>query len=210
MAITQNPITGTMRKTAGGMVFSRSLDQNVMRAKPITYNDRKSDAQIKQRVRMKACHGLSKADSKKALDAAFPTRPTKQTKFSAFVQAIIKVIIGGLAGVTYEWDKLPLFGNGSLKSGMRLTSFEFAGTSITIDWDEEIDNTQSTSNQTVYAFLFNTTKGAGYSLTSAVKVSAKTLTFSAPSGWLSTDNIEIYLGSTSAALYDSSPAFRIT
>lgn len=210
MAITQNPITGTMRKTAGGMVFSRSLDQNVMRAKPITYNDRKSDAQIKQRVRMKACHGLSKADSKKALDAAFPTRPTKQTKFSAFVQAIIKVIIGGLAGVTYEWDKLPLFGNGSLKSGMRLTSFEFAGTSITIDWDEEIDNTQSTSNQTVYAFLFNTTKGAGYSLTSAVKVSDKTWIFSAPSGWLSTDNIEIYLGSTSAALYDSSPAFRIT
>lgn len=209
MAITQNPITGTMRKTAGGMVFSRSLDQNVMRAKPITYNDRKSDAQIKQRVRMKACHGLSKADSKKALDAAFPTRPTKQTKFSAFVQAIIKVIIGGLTGVTYDWTKLLSFGNGTLRNVLIDTGLTPNSNNLYFEWNVPADLTQAENTSSVYVFLFNATKGQGWSSASIAEVSDGSVELNYPTGWSQADSIRAFIGTTSAALYNSSPAVQI-
>lgn len=209
MAITQNPITGTMRKTAGGMVFSRSLDQNVMRAKPITYNDRKSDAQVKQRVRMKACHGLSKADSKKALDAAFPTRPTKQTKFSAFVQAIIKVINGGLTSVTYDWTNLLSFGNGTLRNLLISPSFTKAVSTFQINWTNPLEMTLQEEISLVYIFLFNTTKGQGYSVVTDTSAESLSLELNYPTGWVQADTIKCYVGTTSPALYNSSPAVQI-
>lgn len=52
MAITQNPIIGRASKQAGGMVFSTVYGQNVMRAKPSSYNDRASDAQVEQRNKL--------------------------------------------------------------------------------------------------------------------------------------------------------------
>ena len=209
MAITQNPITGTMRKTAGGMVFSRSLDQNVMRAKPITYNDRKSDEQVKQRVRMKACHGLSKADSKKALDAAFPTRPTKQTKFSAFVQAIIKVITGGLTGATYDWTKLLSFGNGTLRNLIISPSLTKSVSAIQINWSNPLDITLREQMSMVYIFLFNTTKGQGYSVVTDTSAGSDSLDLNYPTGWAQADTIKCYVGTTSPELYNSSPAVQI-
>lgn len=191
------------------MVFSRSLDQNVMRAKPITYNDRKSDAQIKQRVRMKACHGLSKADSKKALDAAFPTRPTKQTKFSAFVQAVIKVIIGALTNVTYDWSKLPSFGNGTLRNLFFDTNLTANSNNLHFEWDVLADITQAESAFSVYVFLFNTSKGQGWSSASIAEVSDGSVDLAYPNGWTQADSIRAFIGTTSPALYNSSPAVQI-
>jgi hypothetical protein len=52
MAIIQSPITGHMKKQAGGMVFSTVFGNKVMRAKPFQYRDKNSQAQQLQRAHM--------------------------------------------------------------------------------------------------------------------------------------------------------------
>ena len=49
MAIVQNPITGRTKKKFGTAVFSRSFDKNVMRSKPLTVKNPRTEAQVNHR-----------------------------------------------------------------------------------------------------------------------------------------------------------------
>jgi len=210
MAITQNPIIGTARKSAGGMVFSRSLDQNIIRAKPITYADRKSDAQMKQRNRMAAVNGLTKADSKKALDALYPTRPSKQTKYSRFVQQLIAVVTGLVNGFTLDFSVLPSMGNGTLP--LYATNLEFvrANGSLTFAWVDESPLGSPRKRDLAFAVVFNETLNQGTSRILTKTLEDKSSGLDYPNGWLQDHDYSVYVGFTSASEYNSTIAVKAT
>ena len=208
MAIVQNPIIGTARKSAGGMVFTRSLDQNVIRAKPITYADRKSDKQLIQRNRMKATNGLTKADSKKALDALYPQRPNKQTRYSRFVQQVITVVTGLVNGFTLNFSVLPSMGNGTLP--LLATNFSFSDDSgqIEITWTITAPTGSPRLSDKAFAFLFNERLKTGYSVILASTLSDNSGSFPVPDGWVMQDIVACYIGFTSNSEYNSTIAVK--
>lgn len=208
MAITQNPIIGTARKTAGGMVFSRSLDQNIIRAKPITYADRKSDAQMKQRNRMAAVNGLTKADSKKALDALYPTRPNKQTKYSRFVQQLILVVTGLVAGFTLNFSVLPSMGNGTLQNFSSGISFMKDSSALQVLFSNGAPSGSDREDDLAFVIIFNETLNSGYSEITPARLADESATIVYPAGWLQAHTYQVYVGFTSAELYNSTLAVK--
>lgn len=210
MAITQNPIIGATRQSAGGMVFSRSLDQNVIRAKPITYNDKNSDAQQAVRRRMTAVTGLAKADSKKALDALYPTRPTKQTKFSRLIQQLMAAVTVIAGVITTHFANVLTLGNGTLASYFTATSFEAGAGTILVTQSNVIPDIATNSNYRAFAFLFNVTKGTGYSATLTAPLTASGMcSFAVPYSWAESDDVEVYFGYTNIVTGNSSLAYRL-
>lgn len=211
MAIVQNPIIGTAKKSAGGMVFSRSLDQNVIRAKPITYSDRKSDAQIMQRNKMKTAGGLTKADSKKALDVLYVKRPNKQTRFSRYMQQILAAITGTLVApfATFDWSKVPTLGNGTLRNVFETLGIARAGDEIIVEWTLVGDITPSESTSKAFAVILNTTTMEGISVVNLDTVGSLGNSISNPPGWDDTDVIAVYVGYYDPTKFDSSLAYRV-
>lgn len=210
MAIVQNPIIGTAKKSAGGMVFSRSLDQNVIRAKPITYSDRKSDAQLMQRNKMKAAGGLTKADSKKALDVLYVKRPTKQTRFSRYMQQILLAITGILVApfATFDWSKVPTLGNGSLRNVFDVFDITQTMTEIQVSWTLVAGVTSSESASQAFVVVLNTTTMEGISIPNFATVSSLGDSIPLPPGWEDSDNLAVYVGYYDPTKFDSSLAYR--
>lgn len=209
MAITQNPIIGATRQSAGGMVFSRSLDQNVIRAKPITYNDKNSDAQKAVRGRMTTVTGLAKADSKKALDALYPTRPTKQTKFSRLIQQLMAAVTVIDDVVTTNFANLLAIGNGTLVNYFTsILNDKGSEDWVLIAWNAIPDIATNTAYR-MYGYAFNVTKGIGTSFIDTVPLTANsTYTFTPPAGWEMSDEVVFYLGYTNSITGNSSLAYN--
>ena len=210
MAIVQNPIIGASRKSAGGMVFSRSLDQNIIRAKPITYNDKNSIAQQSVRSRMRNVTGLAKADSKKALDALYPTRPYKQTKFSRLIQQLmvaVKVVDGA---VVTNFTPLLTLGNGSIANHATSASYIFDGYDIVIEQTNSYPNIASNPNFRLFAFVFNITKNQGVSSTSEdAMIASNEFIIAVPPNWVALDDYAVYLGYTDVISGNSTLAYSI-
>ena len=208
MAIVQNPIIGTARKSAGGMVFTRSLDQNVIRAKPITYADRKSDKQLIQRNRIKATNGLTKADSKKALDALYPQRPNKQTRYSRFVQQVIAVVTGLVNGFTLDFSVLPSMGNGTLPFyASSLSSINSVG-GISLGWVNIAPAGSPRIDDLLFYVIFNETLKEGTSGITADTLDTEGATIPYPTNWLQAHVYTCYVGFTSEADYNSTLAVQ--
>ena len=211
MAITQNPIIGATRQSAGGMVFSRSLDQNIIRAKPITYNDKNSDAQKAVRGRMTTVTGLAKADSKKALDALYPTRPAKQTKFSRLIQQLMAAVTVIAGEVTTNFANLLSLGNGTLANYFTQLSFAFETGQYTISGINNIPDIATNTNYRLFAFVFNSTVGAGTSLQATTALTNNSsILLDLPTGWTSTDDVTVYVGYTNILSGNSSLAYKAT
>lgn len=211
MAITQNPIIGASRQSAGGMVFSRSLDQNIIRAKPITYNDKNSDAQKAVRGRMTTVTGLAKADSKKALDALYPTRPTKQTKFSRLIQQLMAAVTVIAGVVTINFANLLTLGNGTLANYFTTLSFTFETGQYIISCLDSIPDIATNTNYRLFAFVFNSTVGAGTSLEGTSPLTAHgSILLDLPTGWDSSDDVAVYIGYTNVLTGNSSLAYKAT
>ena len=208
MAIVQNPIIGAAKKSAGGMVFSRSLDQNIIRAKPITYNDRNSEAQQVVRGRMKQVSGLTKADSKKALDALYPTRPFKQTKYSRFVQQIMKAFKYVAGVITTAWENVPTLGNGTLAMELRNPQLSAEPTQIIVSVDALSVTVGNALRYKMFYVLLNITHGTGTSGIVPASPSSSEAQIDYPNGWKSSDDIQGYVGIMDTASFNSTLAIQ--
>ena len=209
MSKVQNPIIGAAIGQAGGMIFTRSLDKNIMRSRPISYADRNSPAQQDNRQRMAICSGLTKADSKKALDSAFPTRPYGQTRYSRFLQLILVVVAVSNKVAAYAWANLVAIGNGTLEGLTGDPAYTNETTGIQINWDSDANGTTRLATDKVYVFLFNQTKGTGYSEVTTATRDDENVSIPYPAGWLRGDTIKCYVGITRPGVYDSSPAIAL-
>lgn len=210
MAIVQNPIIGAAKKSAGGMVFSRSLDQNIIRAKPITYNDKNSDAQKVVRGRMANVSGLTKADSKKALDAIYPTRPAKQTKYSRYVQQVMKAFPIVEGAITPDWSKVSSLGNGSL-------NLEFTATNGTVSAGKlavTITGTGITSlnfqKYSAILVVFNTALNLGSSEAINYTSASGEFSLDLPENWNGSDTLKLYVGVMDKTIYNSTQLTPVT
>lgn len=206
MAIVQNPVIGVARNSAGGMIFSRSLDQNVMRAKPITYNDKKSQAQKDVRLRLLTESGLTKADCKKALDYAYPTRPTGQTKYSRFVQETIPAVQVENDVITIDFDTVQSFGNGSLSTETLVAETLFEEGIVSVAFNNGTARSLSEQRLIPFIFVFDKVLKEGYSTNGIAIGTNISQNLAIPTKFDTIANIAIYAGFFDPIAYNSTKA----
>lgn len=209
MAIVQNPIIGVAKKTAGGMVFSRSLDQNVIRAKPITYNDRKSPAQVAQRTRMTAVARLVRGMQQFILDALYPTRPKKQTKFSRLMQELFRGFSADSSDVIISLDNLDEIGNGTANLLFKNTAASNQDGKILVEFQVDPSATAIEKQSKLYLVGFEESKGKSFGVISELAMQSGAVTFDMPSNIESGDTVSLFMGRLDAETFNSSKAIWV-
>jgi hypothetical protein len=136
MAIIQSPITGHMKKQAGGMVFSTVFGNKVMRSKPFQYRDKNSTAQ--QAVRSLFNHAVSLASMLKFYAVSlFENQPTGMSAYSKILSQLRSCF--SFVGQTVTFKPAGKYiGNGSIPDARDVVVTNQTGGVIKIDWDDAV------------------------------------------------------------------------
>lgn len=107
-AITQNPVIGRAKRSAGGMTFTTLFGQNIMKAKVFQINDKKSSAQIVIRTLQKTCVAFA-AGLKTIARDMFDVQPASMSAYSRLIQQIQLVF---MAPLNLGWKNTLVLGAG--------------------------------------------------------------------------------------------------
>lgn len=112
MAITQNPIIGRAKNQAGGMVFSKMYDKNVMRANPESVNNPKTPAQVKSREALAVLTEYAKQFPEYFLNLLYAKRPTNRSRYHELLKQLsVGRDVSGETG-TIDFGNVPFIGHG--------------------------------------------------------------------------------------------------
>jgi len=84
MAIIQGSNLGTFKKSLGGDTLQAYNGQNIIRKKPVSYNDAKTVKQLQQREVQKIAMSIAKR-SRTVIDASFVERKQTSSRFNEFI-----------------------------------------------------------------------------------------------------------------------------
>jgi len=192
MAIIQNPVIGRARKQAGGMVFSKMYDKNVMRAKPAQVTPSNTPKQQVQRLFISILTMFLKAISPDALISLFPYKPASRSRYSELQKQLSagRKVTDTTAEV--DFDEIPFIGNGpSCDLSNLFIDNDVSG--IIVNWDEDFTPSLFDSNSPMSVLLFNKSLNESYYKADWVTYGYGSGTIEYPSGWTSAHNIEAYV-----------------
>ena len=198
MAIVQNPLIGRSKQQAGGMVFSKMYDKNVIRSKPFSYNDRNSDEQKTQRNFFKSITTMVSLMKDQAR-SFFYSQPTNKSAYSAILSSILTESSLNL-GVRSINPATTYFGNGKYNLDCFLSARAIDGSSMDCDvlWTAAADLPVELRNALVQPIFFNLTQNKTFIGTPTVAVTDESLSVDFPSDWASGDDFICYLGAVHA------------
>lgn len=88
LTIVQNTLIGRSKQSIGNATFTTWKGKNVLKSKPITVENPRTDGQVTQRLRMKGIVGLYRQISA-AIQLGFKERAIGKSEYNAFVSANI-------------------------------------------------------------------------------------------------------------------------
>lgn len=192
MAIIQNPVIGRARKQAGGMVFSKMYDKNVMRSKPAQVTPSNTTKQQGQRSFIALLTAYTKGLTPDNLISLYPNKPAQRSRYSEFQKQLSagRDVTGSTANV--DFDAIPTIGNGPDPVFPDL-SYELTVGGIQIEWTYEVTNPFFSRDSMISALLFNTDLNESFYASDVVDFENQGLTVNYPSGWLKTHIILVYV-----------------
>lgn len=138
MSKIQNPIIGRASGQAGGMVFSKYFDQNIMKSKPMTVKASNTPKQANQRALLKAVSGICR-DAMQTMPivkrSARTGRNTGKTARAALSGAIFAQASGSTPHRILNAGGISLQGEGMASTVVSLASFTVATSLLVINWN---------------------------------------------------------------------------
>lgn len=192
MAIIQNPVIGRARKQAGGMVFSKMYDKNVMRSKPAQVTPSNTTKQQGQRAFIALLTAYTKGLTPDNLISLYPNKPAQRSRYSEFQKQLSagRDVSGLTANV--DFTAIPSIGNGPDAILPNLSTTINSNT-ITISWDETQPNSMFSADSKMSVLIFNESKGETVFLADIEDFSAGVYVATLANNWLSTDGYSIYV-----------------
>lgn len=185
---TQNPLIGRFKGSAGGMTGCKIYDKNVLRAKAFEVNNPNTIAQQVQRTYFAELSALVASITEDQLRVLFPSKPKAMSRRNACAKQLSEFyeISGNLKSVSLA--DLQTIGNApTMVFGTTTVSIE--DDDITVTLDSSVSNNTSINFYHFIAVLVNVSQQKIILPLASAQVERGTLTFSLPSGWLSTDTI---------------------
>lgn len=134
MSKVQNPIIGAASQQAGGMVFSRTCGQNIMRAKPFGYHYNPSAAQKRKVPKFKAGNELA-SKVKGICKPLYPRLVKGQTHYSALLSDFSKAF--DYTGETLAYfPELVYFGSGTKPGRFPTLTLDQLNWILSADYDD--------------------------------------------------------------------------
>lgn len=194
MAKIQNPVIGRATGQAGGMVFSKSFDKNVMRARPFQVRDAQTASQLLNRAIVTLISLFYAGFTPSFLIRLFPIAPASRSRYSELLSQLQGGRDISTDPVSIDFTLIPKLGNGypSAATGAVGT---IVGAVLTVTWDW-VENAYAGAADTVSIVLFNETKSQTAIFETAVLGSVETATLVTPTGWVAGDTTTAYIGST--------------
>jgi hypothetical protein len=153
MTKVQNPIIGRSSGQAGGVVFSKMYDKNVMRAKPFEVRDAQSPAQILNREVCAITTAYAKSFAKDSLLDLYPVSPIARSRYAEFLSEIQQGRDVSGANGTVDIDSISSFGNGNIPVFGVITQYIENG-SLLLDWSGS-DITVMSEPDSISVLLFD-------------------------------------------------------
>ena len=192
MAIIQNPVIGRARKQAGGMVFSKMYDKNVMRSKPAQVTPSNSTKQQGQRAFIALLTAYTKGLTPDNLISLFPNKPAQRSRYSEFQKALSagRDVSGSTANV--DFAAISSIGNGPDPSFKEL-SHAVEQTKIVVSWDPVESNTIFSSDSRISALVFNATLNETAYFGDVVEYEDGEMDINFPPNWSSLQSFYVYV-----------------
>lgn len=193
MAIIQNPVIGRARKQAGGMVFSKMYDKNIMRAKPAYVTPSNTTAQQGQRAFITKLTSLAKGFTPDDLIRLFPSKPASRSRYSELQKQLSagRNVSGATANI--DLSKVPVLGNG-IDVSIEDPSFVWEGDGIDLNWEYSLTPTTLNATDKAFCVVFNLTKNEAFQTSPSAQFSSGGLSIVVPSTWQASDIYYVYLG----------------
>lgn len=113
MAVVQNPIIGRARNKMGGVIFQTWKGKNVLRSKPLTVANPKTQGQMAQRNKLSEAVKIYRETSG-AVQLGYVQQAVGMSQYNAFVSEVMKnamTVVGSV--VTVHYDDI-LFSKGTI------------------------------------------------------------------------------------------------
>ena len=193
MAIIQNPVIGRARKQAGGMVFSKMYDKNVMRSKPAYVTPSNTTAQQGQRAFITKLTALAKGLSPDDLVRLFPNKPASRSRYSELQKQLSagRTVTGAVASI--DLSKVPVLGNG-IDVAISDPSFGHEVGQLLVEWTGGTPPQSLNSTDKAFCVVFNLTKNEAFQTQPDAPFSSASQSIPIPDSWTSSDIFYVFLG----------------
>jgi hypothetical protein len=192
MAKIQNPIIGRASGKAGGMVFSKMYQNNVMRALPLEVAKSDTDPQKAVRDFITKLSRMVGNVPKDMLLELYPTRPADRSRWSELAKQIATTKVLGVDTSTFNFSNLHGIGNGPNVLIDTMTAQQGA-LSIDVNWEADVTGSGISANAFAYVFLFNTTLYESFAKVNEAIYEDEGLQVVYPTGWLQAHEISVFL-----------------
>lgn len=155
-AVVQNPIIGRAKNKLGGVVFQTWKGKNVLRSKPLTVANPKTDKQVAQRNKLSAAVDIYRNTSG-GVKAGYVQQAAGQSEYNAFTSEIMRNAMSAVGTVVTVAFEDILFSKGTIAIQGQFGAVQGAGSSITdFNWDEVILAPGQSVADTFVAIGYNT------------------------------------------------------
>lgn len=184
----QNPIIGRARGSAGGMTFCKNYDKNVARAKAFEVSNPNTPAQQNQRSFFKKVSVFTAMFSEEVMRALFPQKPKAMSRRNALSKQIAEDNTVDNGQKVVDYANIDTLGNAStMDFGNTRTNYN--DDKITVLLDNAVKALTQYADNYMICAVINETQGDIFFPETNVNVETGSLTFDAPSNWLTTDSI---------------------
>lgn len=158
---TQNPFIGRFKGHAGGMIGTKSYDDNVLRAMPIQVANPKTTGQVRQRNFFAKAVRASKELTDAQLKSFYPNKPYKMSRRAAYTKLFLGLakVQGGVKSI--DWTKWQGIGNGNAVT-TPIGQMTEADENLVVTCTKEQLGVKSTENPYVYVVIADITEGYVY------------------------------------------------
>lgn len=198
MSKVQNPLIGRASGSVGGVTFSTWKGINVLKSKPESVANPRSDAQLAQRSAMSQIVAAFRAMTS-AINAGFASLAVKKSAYNAFSSYNLRNAfdLSNPPTAVFKPEELRI-SQGSMATTpiVSVTSDSMAGT-VTLTFSATADGPgQSLTDRAIVA-IHNVTNNTFYGIVSSATRADGSVVISDPAGLDDSDNLRVYLGFTS-------------
>jgi hypothetical protein len=195
----QNPIIGRASGQAGGMIFSKSFDKNVMRSRPMTVANPNTPAQQRQREFFAELTAISKTVTPDTLIDLFPAKPATRSRYSELQkQLAVGRDVSGATG-TIDFDEVNKIGNGiTCLTGSGVTVTDDAG-EMSVSFDSLSVQAPAVGTDPVDVLFINQSRSESHFAINVGNFEDGGGNIPYPSGWDPTDDIFAFVAIRPAA-----------
>ena len=193
--IVQNTLIGRSKQSIGNVVATTLLGKNVLKAKPLTVANPKTEGQINQRAKLSAVVACARAISE-VITIGFKEMAIGMYAFNAFVSTNSKNgFVTASGGVSSYVSANLIISKGTIGStDVTVASASVGVGSIELDFDSNTIPVGGSALDTALAVVFNTTKQEFAASQIGHVRNSGVVSVVIPANWQAGDSCRAYLG----------------